>query len=105
MPKFNAISGAKLKNCGSGITVFKSDQCPYVDGGVKEMMEVAEQVGLPMRIVDVRTCEEAQNSVHPYGTLCVVLDGRVLTYRPIGARGLLDYLSKEGRSVVEKANV
>ena len=95
MPKFNVIPEAKLRNCGPGITVFKSDQCPYVDGGVKEMIGAAEQVSLPMRIIEIRTCEEAQDSVHPYGTFCVLLDGKTMTYRPIGARGLLDCLSKK----------
>jgi GNAT superfamily N-acetyltransferase len=94
LPRFNAISNDKLANCGPGITVFKSNQCPYVDGGVKGMMEAVKQVNLPMRIINVKTCREAQNGVHPYGTFCVLLDGNVLTYRPIGARGLLNYLSK-----------
>lgn len=96
LPRFNVISRDKLENCGAGITVFKSNQCPYVDCGVKEMIEAAKQVNLPIRIIDMKTCKEAQNNVHPYGTFCVLVDGKVVTYRPIGARGLLDYLSKEG---------
>jgi len=95
LPKFNVISKNKLENCGAGITVFKSDQCPYADGGVKEMIEAVKQVNLPIRIKDVKTCKEAQNNVHPYGTFCVLLDGKVITYRPIGARGLLNYVSKK----------
>lgn len=95
LPKFNVISKDKLENCGAGITVFKSNQCPYADGGVKEMIEAVKQVNLPIRIKDVKTCKEAQNNVHPYGTFCVLLDGKVITYRPIGARGLLNCLLKK----------
>jgi GNAT superfamily N-acetyltransferase len=94
LPKFNVISRGSLEKCGSGITVFKSNQCPYADGAVKEMIEATKQVGLPIRVVHVKTCKEAQSNVHPYGTFCVLLNGKVVAYSPIGARGLLDYLSK-----------
>lgn len=60
------------------------------------MEEAAKQVGLPMRVVDTKTCKEAQNNPHPYGTFCVLLNGKIITYRPIGARGLLNNLAKEG---------
>lgn len=49
-----------------------------------------------MRVVDTKTCKEAQNNPHPYGTFCVLLNGKIITYRPIGARGLLNNLAKEG---------
>ena len=80
------------------MTVFKSDQCPYVDGAVKEMTEAAKQVNLPILVRDIKTCEEAQHNIHPYGTFCVLLDGKVIAYRPIGARGLLNLLSKTNSS-------
>lgn len=95
LPKFKMISKGRLKKCGPGITVFKANQCPYVDDGVKEMIEVAKRINLPIRIKDIKTCKEAQKNVHPYGTFCVLLDGKIMTYRPIGARGLRNYLSKK----------
>lgn len=94
IPKFNVISKSKIEKWGAGITVFKSNQCPYSDGGVKEMVETTKRINLPMQIIEIKTCKEAQNNVHPYGTFCVLLDRKVVTYRPIGARGLLEYLSE-----------
>jgi GNAT superfamily N-acetyltransferase len=98
LPKFATVSRDEFEKCGHGITVLKSDQCPYVDGAVKEMAEAAKQVNLPILVRDIKTCEEARHSIHPYGTFCVLLDGKVITYRPIGARGLLNLLSKTNSS-------
>jgi hypothetical protein len=36
-----------------------------------------------LRVERVSSCEEAQkNGVHPYGTFCVILDGKVISYYP-----------------------
>jgi N-acetylglutamate synthase-like GNAT family acetyltransferase len=94
LPKFNPIPKERLKKYGSGITVFKADQCPYTSAAVRVALAVAEEAGLPARVVHVESCREAQNGVHPYGTYCVLLNGKVLTYRPIGKKGLLEDLQK-----------
>jgi ribosomal protein S18 acetylase RimI-like enzyme len=95
MPRFRAVPKEELEKYGSGITVFKSSQCPYVSGAVKEMMQTAKRINLPIRVIDIKTCTDAQNNVHPYGTFCVIQNGRIMTYRPIGAKGLLKYLAKK----------
>jgi hypothetical protein len=94
-PRFNVISKEELEDCGTGITVFKSDQCPYWDSAVKKLEEVAKQLDVPIRIKEIENCKQAQHNAHPYGTSCVLLDGNVVTYRPIGAKGLLNYLSRK----------
>jgi len=93
-PKFSSIPKERLKKYGSGITVLKSDQCPYTNAAVRVAVEFAKEANLPARIMHVESCKEAQNGVHPYGTYCVLLNGKVLTYRPIGKKGLLDELQK-----------
>lgn len=93
-PKFNTISKKKLEKYQAGITVFKSNQCPYFFDSVKEITETAKKVNLPVEIRDIKDYKGAQNGVHPYGTFCILLDGKVLTYRPIGEKGLLDRLAQ-----------
>jgi len=97
LPKFNPVPKGRLEKHARGITVFKSNQCPYFFDSVKEITETAKQLNLPVQIVDIKGYGEAQNGVHPYGTFCILLGGKVLTYRPIGRRGLLDYLGKSQR--------
>jgi GNAT superfamily N-acetyltransferase len=93
-PRFNPIPKERLEKYKSGVTVFKSDQCPYTSASVKALTEAAEQANLPLRIEQIKSCKEAQHGVHPYGTFCVLLNGKLLSYRPIGKKTLLDCLSK-----------
>jgi GNAT superfamily N-acetyltransferase len=95
LPKFNRVPKGKLEKYAHGITVFKSNQCPYVSGSVREITETAKHINLPLQIKDIKNCKEAQNGVHPYGTFCILLDGKVLTYRPIGEKGLLNSLKSQ----------
>ena len=94
LPKFNTIPKSKLEKYARGITVVKSNQCPYVNGYANLVAETAKQAGIPWRIEQIESCKEAQNSASPYGTFCVLLNGKVLTYRSIGRKELLDCLSK-----------
>ena len=93
-PKFNPIPKERLEKNVSGITIFRSDQCPYTSDSVDTIIKTAEEVNLRVQIEHIKSCKEAQNSVHPYGTFCVLLNGRVLTYRPIGKKELLNCLPK-----------
>jgi GNAT superfamily N-acetyltransferase len=93
LPKFNPIPKDKLEKYASGITLLKSDQCPYTSGTVRVVAEVAKQAKTPIRIEHIESCKEAQNSVHPYGTFCILLNGKVLTYHPIGTKEILECLT------------
>jgi len=94
LPKFNPIPKSRLEKYASGITIFKSNQCPYVNGYANLVAETAKQAGIPWRIEQIESCKEAQNSVNPYGTFCILLNGKLLSYRPMGKKDLLNYLSK-----------
>jgi L-amino acid N-acyltransferase YncA len=99
-PKFNPVPKSRLEKYASGLTVFKSAQCPYSNASVKRIAEASEQTNIPLLIVPVENCKQAQHSVHPYGTFCVLYNGKVVSYRPIGKKDLLQGLS-EIRNVVE----
>lgn len=76
--------------------MFKADQCPYTSGNAKAVEEIAKQAGLLFRTVRVESRKQAQNGVHPYETFCILLDGKVLSYRPIGRKELRECLEKAG---------
>jgi GNAT superfamily N-acetyltransferase len=94
LPKFNPIPKSRLEKYASGITVFKSNQCPFLNAGANAAEEIAKQANIPFRIEYVKSCKEAQNIVHPYGTFCILFNGKVLSYRPVGKKDLLECLSK-----------
>jgi GNAT superfamily N-acetyltransferase len=96
LPSFNRIPIQRLEEYKSGITILKSDQCPYTADSVKEIKEVATEHDLPLRVESVRNCSEAQNSVHPYGTYCILMNGEVVTYHPIGKKGMNEFIAEKG---------
>jgi GNAT superfamily N-acetyltransferase len=95
LPRFNPIDAQRLEKYASGITIFKSDQCPYTADSTKEIIEFAKEHNIPLRIENIRNCKEAQNGVHPYGTYCVLLNGKVVTYRPIGRKGINEFITEK----------
>ena len=93
LPRFNPIPKSRLDRYASGVTIFKSDQCPYADGYANVVTEIAKQGGIPCRIEHIENCKEAQNSIDPYGTFSVLLNGKALTYKHV-KKELLDLISK-----------
>jgi len=82
-PKFYPISKKKLANYGKGLTILESYQCPYAYKTVTSIKRMAEKAKIPVKVKHIASCEEAQkNSVHPYGTFCVILNGKSISYYP-----------------------
>jgi N-acetylglutamate synthase-like GNAT family acetyltransferase len=83
LPRFYPVSQKRLDSYGKGLTVLVSPQCPYAPDSVAAIRRMAEKARIPLRVERVSSCEEAQkNGVHPYGTFCVILDGKVISYYP-----------------------
>jgi len=73
---------ARAKRFGMGLTVLRSDQCPYLEDATNGLLEAATEKGVKSRVIEIKTAAEAQNlSPSPYGVFNVVLDGRFLAYR------------------------
>ena len=83
LPKFFPISQEKIESFGEGLTVLESHQCPYACGLVDLLRETAKEAKISMRIHHISSSKEArENSVHPYGTFCVLLNGKMISYKP-----------------------
>ncbi len=91
-PKFSTIPVSRLQKYREGVTIFKSDQCPYADGYANLAKEIARQAGVPCRIEHIENFKQAQNGVDSYGTFSVALNGKVLGYRHV-KRALLNSIS------------
>jgi GNAT superfamily N-acetyltransferase len=87
LPSFPKDWEARAKRFGKGLTVLRSDQCPYLEEATKTLLEAAHEKGIKSRVVELKTAAEAREmSPSPYGIFNIVLDGHLLSYR---------YLSKE----------
>ncbi len=79
-PAFHPISKEKLKKYHSGVTIFYSDQCPYVVDLVNEIRDLPKTDKL--NLVKFESCIEAQeNGIYPYGTYCVICNGKRTLYQ------------------------
>ncbi len=80
-PWFSADWGARQQECGKGLTLFRDDQCPYVENVVKYFQKAAQEVGVSCKVVELRSAEEVRRlGPSPYGTFNAVLNGRLLDY-------------------------
>ena len=83
-PKFKGDWGKRLSQYGRGLTIIRADQCPYSVKNVREISETAEKVyGIKPNIIELKDCQEAQNSPCPFGTFCIVYNGKIVAEAPI----------------------
>ena len=85
--KFDA-SASDPKFCG-GFTVFRSDQCPYLENAVTNVKDFAAAKRLPCHEVELRTVKEVRRlSPTPYGVFAIVKDGTLLSYHYLSPKEL-----------------
>ena len=79
-PKFYPLSTEELKKYESGVTIFYSDQCPYVVDLVDEVKEMPKSD--KVNLIKIENYKDAQeNGIYPYGTYCVVCNGERTLYQ------------------------
>jgi GNAT superfamily N-acetyltransferase len=82
LPSFPQNWEERAKRFGRGLTVLRSDQCPYLEDATNTLLEAAAERGIKSRAVEIASAAEAKRlSPSPYGVFNVVLDGRLLSYR------------------------
>ena len=81
LPAMPADWEARAKRFGAGLTIVRTDQCPYLDDGVNHAREVARARGLKARVVELKSAAEVRRRApSPYGVFSLVLDGRLLSH-------------------------
>ncbi|MCP3974784.1 MAG: GNAT family N-acetyltransferase [bacterium] len=67
----------------TGLTIFRADQCPYVEDATATILAQAEAHGIaPVNVVTLDSAESVrEKSPTPYGVFGSVLDGQLLSYR------------------------
>jgi len=97
-PRFKGDWEKSLSQYGSGLTIIRSDQCPYVAKSVTEISETAEQkYGIKPRIIDLKNCRDAQNTPSAYGIFSIIHNGRLFADHPISNKRFTNIMDKETR--------
>lgn len=96
-PRFTGRWSEKARGYGKGLTVIRSDQCPYNEDAVENLLAAAGEQGVPSRVVELNSARDIRaRSPSPYGTFGVVLDGRLVSYHYL-LRKDADSLLRSGR--------
>jgi len=94
-PKFHNTA-KKLKDSNKkGITMYYSDQCPFLNLYVKEMSEAAKELGIETTVKKLETAKDAQAMSTPYGTFNVFYKGEFLTHMPYSKKGFTKFLQEK----------
>ncbi|NIM60021.1 MAG: GNAT family N-acetyltransferase [Candidatus Aminicenantes bacterium] len=95
-PKFRGDWRERLNRYSKGLTIIRSDQCPYLEKWVKEISETArEKFGLKAKIVELKTCQDAQSAPSAYATFSIVYNGKLLADHPISNKRFINIMNKE----------
>jgi hypothetical protein len=95
-PRFKGDWEKKLSQYSQGLTILHSDQCPPVAQWVKEIGGTAEKIyGIKPKIVELRSCQDAQNSPCACGGFCIVYNGKVAAEAPVSNRRFTNIMNKE----------
>ena len=83
LPAFSSGALRGPRHYKSGLTIFRSDQCPYIDDATRIIREQAEKHGIaPIRVIELKSADAIRKrSPTPYGVFATVLEGGLLSYR------------------------
>ncbi|MBE9505513.1 MAG: GNAT family N-acetyltransferase [Chloroflexi bacterium] len=92
-PYFPVDWDKRLEALGSGLTVVRTDQCPYWDEATDITVETARTCGIRCRVVEFTSATEArEKSPTPFGTFGIVEDGQLLGYHYLSPKELAPLL-------------
>jgi len=94
-PKFKDDWEKVLVPYQKGLTIFRSDQCPYLGKNVPEIIAMAEDIfKLKPRIIELKSASDAQNSPCPFGIFCIAYEGQVIAHHPISKTRFRNIMQK-----------
>lgn len=94
-PKFKVDMASGLGQYQKGLTILRSVQCPYTYKNVNEIKKAAKEVfDLTLRIVDLENPEQIQRSPCPFGSFCMIFDGKIISHHPISKGRFVNIMNK-----------
>lgn len=77
------------------LTILRSFQCPYVEVATKNIIVGANELGLDVKIIDLKSREELMElSPTPYGIFSVVFKGKLITFHRLTVHSVMKRLKE-----------
>jgi predicted GNAT family acetyltransferase len=95
-PRFKGDWDKRLRKYDKGLTIIRSDQCPYTAKAVREISETAEKTyRIKPRVVQLKSSKEAQRAPSPFGVFSIILDGKLVADHPISNTRFVNIMKEE----------
>ncbi len=76
-----------------GLTVIRSDQCPYIEDATATALAAAEKAGMESRVVELKSAGEVRElSPTPFGVFGMMLNGQLISYHYMLEKDLVPLL-------------
>lgn len=86
-PYFPENWDERLDNLNQGLTILRTNQCPYLDIATQNAVEAAESVNIPPNIINIKDrAEMMELSPTPYGVFNVVFEGELVSFHRMTPR-------------------
>jgi ribosomal protein S18 acetylase RimI-like enzyme len=79
-PRFTPNAKRSAVPEDSGVHFEYAYQCPFVPGCLRDMSEVAREIGLSVTTRELASAKEAQSAASPFGTFGAFLYGKLVTH-------------------------
>jgi ribosomal protein S18 acetylase RimI-like enzyme len=87
LPAFPRDWQERLARYGPGLTVIRSDQCPYIEDATREVARLAQEHGTEVQVVALASGRDVQAlAPSAYGVFEIVYDGELVSHHYLGRK-------------------
>ncbi len=80
-PSFVGDWEGKASAYGEGVTILRSDQCPYIEDAANIILEAAKESGIKSQVIKIDSCQAVREILpSPIGIFSIVYNGTLLSY-------------------------
>jgi N-acetylglutamate synthase-like GNAT family acetyltransferase len=95
IPKFKNNREKVLEKYNKGLTIFWSDQCPYIAKSIREIRDIIkDKYKIKAKIIEIKSADHAQEAPSPYAIFSLIYDGKLHAFHPISSRRFTNILDK-----------
>jgi hypothetical protein len=96
-PHFPKNLNRRFNKYGKGLTVLRTDQCPYLDQSVLELREIANEKNLSFKEIELTTARQVRATApSAFGVYNIVYNGKLLSYHPLDRKQMRKRLDEAG---------
>jgi hypothetical protein len=86
----------------NGLNIIYANQCPWVARSINELVDIAQENGLKLKVTELKTAKQAQDAPSIYTTFNLVYNGKLLVDHYISSRRFLNIINKEIKEQAKK---